>query len=81
MVLSLNIMVGQTSLLCRGILILDLSVIYLLKTNFFKKINFRKINFKKVNYFLIFSSVIKNKLENTFQYLVMSCKISWKITY
>ena len=76
MVLSLNIMDGQTSLLCRGILILDLSVIYLLKTNFFKK-----INFKKVNYFLIFSSVIKNKLENTFQCLVMSCKINWNITY
>jgi hypothetical protein len=24
---------------------------------------------------------MKNKLENTFQYLVMSWKISWKITY
>jgi hypothetical protein len=32
-------------------------------------------------YFLIFDSIIKNKLENIFQCLVMSCKISWKITY
>jgi hypothetical protein len=32
-------------------------------------------------YFLIFSSVMENKLENTFQCLVMSWKMSWKITY
>ena len=32
-------------------------------------------------YFLIFGSVMENKLENTFQYLVMLWKISWKITY
>jgi hypothetical protein len=50
--------------------------IYLLENNFFLK-----INYKKVNYFLIFDSVIKNKLENTFQCLVMSWKMSWKITY
>jgi hypothetical protein len=42
---------------------------------------FFKVNFKKMNYFSMFGSVIKNKLENTFQYLVMSCKMSWKITY
>jgi len=42
--------------------------VYLLKNYFFKK-----INFKKINYFLIFDSVMKNKLENT---LVMSWKIS-----
>jgi len=51
------------------------------KVILFKKINFRKINSKKINYFLIFSSIIKNKLENIFQCLVMSRKISWKITY
>jgi hypothetical protein len=45
------------------------------------KVNFKKINFGKVNYFLIFGSVMKNKLENTFQCLVMSWKMSWKITY
>jgi hypothetical protein len=55
--------------------------IYLLKNNFFKKINFRKVNFRKVNYFLIFSSEIKNKLKNIFQCLVMSWKISCKIIY
>jgi len=31
------------------------------RINFFKKISFRKIN-----YFLMFGSVIENKLENTF---------------
>ena len=29
----------------------------------------------------MFGSVMKNKLENIFQYLVMSWKMSWKITY
>jgi hypothetical protein len=33
------------------------------------------------NYFPIFGSVMKNKLENIFQCLVMSWKMSWKITY
>jgi hypothetical protein len=55
--------------------------ICLLDWNFFKKINFKKINSRKINYFLIFGSVMKNKLKNTFQCLVMSWKISWKITY
>jgi hypothetical protein len=41
--------------------------ICLLENNFFLKNKFYKIN-----YFLIFNSLIKNKLENTFQYLVMS---------
>ena len=42
---------------------------------------FWKINSKKVNYFLMSDNVIENKLENTFQYLVISWKMSWKITY
>ena len=37
--------------------------------------------FFKVNYFLMFSNVMKNKLENTFQCLVMLRKMSSKITY
>ena len=50
---------------------------------FFEKFFFFywKVNFEKVNYFLMFGSVMKNKLENTFQCLVMSWKMSWKITY
>jgi len=36
------------------------------------KLVFFKVNFKKVNYFSMFGSVMKNKLENTFQYLIMS---------
>jgi len=60
---------------------MEISNIYLLENIFFKKINFRKINFGKVNYFLIFDSVMKNKLENIFYYLIMSWKMSWKITY
>jgi hypothetical protein len=53
---------------------LNLSYLFvcLLESNFFFKVNFRKVNSRKVNYFLIFSSVMKNKLENTFQYLIMS---------
>jgi hypothetical protein len=43
--------------------------------------SFWKVNFKKVSYFLMFVSVMKNKLENTFQCLVMLWKMSWKITY
>jgi hypothetical protein len=53
----------------------------LLKNIFKKKINFGKVNYIKINYFLMFGSVIENKLENTFQYLVISWKMSWKITY
>ena len=34
-----------------------------------------------MNYFPIFGSVMENKLENTFQYLVMSWKMNWNITY
>jgi hypothetical protein len=37
--------------------------------------------FLKVNYFLMFGNVMENKLENSFQYLVISWKMSWKITY
>jgi hypothetical protein len=53
-------------------------IIFFKKINF-KKINFRKINSEKINYFLIFGNVIKNKLKNTFQYLVMSV-MSWKMS-
>jgi len=42
---------------------------------------FFKVNFGKVNYFLMFGSVMENKLENTFQCLVISWKMSWKIIY
>ena len=43
--------------------------------------SFEKVNSGKMNYFLIFDSVMKNKLENTFQCLIMLWKISWKIIY
>jgi hypothetical protein len=46
-------------------------VVFLLESSFFFK----------VNYFLMFGSVMENKLENIFQCLVMSWKTSWKITY
>ena len=46
-----------------------------------KLVFFWKMNFKKVNYFSMFGSLMKNKLENTFQHLIMSWKMSWKITY
>jgi hypothetical protein len=46
-----------------------------------KIIFLKKINFRKVNYFPMFGSVMENKLGNTFQCLVMSWKINWKITY
>jgi len=46
-----------------------------------KIVFFWKVNFRKVNYFLMFCSVMENKLKNIFQYLVISWKISWKITY
>ena len=47
--------------------VLNLGPVYLLKNNFFLK-----VNLEKMNYFLMFGSVMKNKLKNTFQYLVMS---------
>ena len=46
-----------------------------------KVVSFWKVNSGKVNYFLMFGSVMENKLENNFQCLVMSWKMSWKITY
>ena len=58
-----------------------LDPVCLLKSSFFGKMNSRKVNFGKVNYFPMFGSIMKNKLENTFQCLVMSWKMSWKITY
>jgi hypothetical protein len=51
------------------------------KVFFLKKVNFEKVNFEKLNYFSMFGSVMENKLENTFRCLVMSWKMSWKITY
>ena len=47
----------------------------------FWKVNSEKLNSKKMNYFFMFGSVMENKLENIFQCLVMSCKMSCKITY
>ena len=38
--------------------------------------NSEKVNFKKINYFMMFGRVMKNKLENIFQCLVMSWKMS-----
>jgi len=56
---------------------------FLTKASFvcWKVVFFWKVNSRKVNYFLMFGSVMKNKLENTFQCFVMSWKMSWKITY
>jgi len=47
--------------------IFSLGSVCLLESSFLKKINSRK-----VNYFSMFGSVMKNKLENIFQCLVMS---------
>ena len=33
---------------------------------------FKKLNFKKIKYFFMFDSVMKNKLKNIFQCIVMS---------
>jgi hypothetical protein len=38
---------------------------------YWKVIIFFKVNSGKINYFSMFGSVMKNKLENTFQCLVM----------
>jgi len=54
---------------------------FLLESIFIWKVNSEKINSEKVNYFLMFGSVMENKLENISQCLVMSWKMSWKITY
>ena len=64
----------------RGIRV-NLGPVCLLESSSFWKVNSRKMNSEKVNYFLMFGSVMENKLENTFQCLVMSWKMSWKITY
>ena len=39
---------------------------------FFRIYFLKKVNSEKVNYFLMFGSVMKNKLENIFQCLAMS---------
>ena len=46
------------------------------KVVFFWKVNSGKVNSEKVNYFLMFGSVMENKLKNIFQCLVMSWKMS-----
>jgi len=51
-------------------------IAYLLKSNLIFKSFIFKVNFYRVNYFLMFDNIIKNKLKNNFQYLI----ISWKIT-
>jgi len=43
-------------------------------TPLLKKI--RKVNSRKINYFLMFHGIMKNKLENIFQYLVMLWKMN-----
>jgi hypothetical protein len=52
------------------------ALIFFFKSKLFlvcwKVVFFWKVNSGKVNYFLIFDSVMKNKLENIFQSLVMS---------
>ena len=53
----------------------DLGPVCLLENNFFLESEFQR------KYFPMFGSVMENKLENTFQCLVMSWKMSWKITY
>ena len=57
----------------------DFSTIYdpvcLLESSFLLESEFRR------KYFSMFGSIMENKLENTFQCLVMSQKMSWKITY
>ncbi|KAJ6860947.1 hypothetical protein NC651_037128 [Populus alba x Populus x berolinensis] len=55
--------------------ILTIRPVCLLESSFFSESEFRG------NYFPMFGSVMENKLENTFQCLVMSWKMSWKITY
>ena len=67
--------------------VIKLGPVCLLESRFFKKkmnskkMNSMKVNSGKVNYFPMFGTVMKNKLENTFQCLIMSWKMSWKITY
>jgi len=43
---------------------------------FAEKYFLKKINFRKIKYFLMFDNIMKNKLENIFQCLVMSWKMS-----
>ena len=59
----------------------DLGSVCLLESNFFCKVNSEKVNSGEMNYFSMFGSVMENKLENTFQCLDMSWKMSWEITY
>jgi hypothetical protein len=61
--------------------LINIKHVCFLENNLFWKVNSEKINFRKVNYFLIFDNIIKNKLENIFQCLVMSWKMRWKIMY
>ena len=52
----------------------EVNPVCLLESSFLLESEFRE-------YFPMFGSVMENKLENTFQCLVMSWKMSWKITY
>jgi len=55
----------------------DLDPVCLLESSFFFwKVNSEKVNSGKMNYFSMFGSVMENKLENTFQCLDMSWKMS-----
>jgi len=53
----------------------NLGPVCLLESNFLLESEFQG------KYFPMFGSVMKNKLENIFQCLVISWKMSWKITY
>ena len=57
-----------------------LMLVCLLESSVFLESEFRKKWIPR-KYFPMFGSVMENKLENIFQYLVMSWKMSWKITY
>ena len=46
-------------------------LVWYAKFVYWKVIFFFKVNSGKINYFSMFGSVMKNKLENTFQCLVM----------
>ena len=58
-----------------------LGPVCLLESSFLLEIEFRESKFRESELFSMFGSIIENKLENIFQCLVMSWKMSWKITY
>ena len=59
----------------------NLGPVCLQESSFFFKWFSWEVNSRKINYFSMFDIVMENKLENTFQCLVMLQKMSWKIGY